>query len=78
MGWQQAQHTLTWISFFVGLTGFLIAMVLHVRYDRQHRYDWPERIARSAFVYLQCALWGTIGGLMVLPHLTTFDFGGVK
>lgn len=78
MGWQQAQHTLTWISFFTGMVGFLTALILHVRLDHQRRFDWPERIARSAFVYLQCALWGTIVGLMVLPHIATFDFGGVK
>lgn len=77
MVWAHVQHTLTWISFSVGMVGFVASMVFHIVRERE-TYDWAERIARSLFVYLQCALWSTIVAFIVIDNFTTIDFGGIK
>lgn len=78
MGWKEAQVLLIWISFAFGVAGFCSSLLWHQRHDKEGRYDWAERAARSAFVYLQCALWGTVLTFMVMVLGFDIDFGGVK
>lgn len=78
MGWQEAQALLTWISFALGMAGFCGSLLWHHRHDTTHCYDWAERLARSAFVYLQCAMWGTVLSFVVMANIFGVDFGGVK
>jgi len=69
---------LTLISSITGLLGFSVSIIWHIRHDKARKYDWPERIARSAFVYLQCALWGTIFSFIVMAHALNLSYMGHK
>ena len=75
MDWQQAQRLLTGVTIALGFVGFFATLIFYVVTDNEH--DWAERIARAAFVWLQCALWGAVVGFMVMA-LSGVDFGGIR
>lgn len=75
MGWQEAQRMLTWITIALGFVGFFATLIFYA--VTHSEYDWADRTARAAFVWLQTALWGAVVGFIVLALLGV-DFGGVR
>lgn len=72
------QTTLTLIAGGVGTVGFLCAVVYLIHYTPKHDRDWVEVLARGAFVWLQCTIWGTVIGFIVMEEFFGVNFGGTK
>lgn len=74
MDGRQAQEVLTVVSITIGFVGFFGSLAWH---HLRHRgeYDWVEVLARSAFVWLQFALWGAVAGFIVLGQVYHVWYG---
>lgn len=75
MDWHQAQQLLTWISLSIGFVGFFGALIY--QYCTPSEYDWIEKVLRSAWVWLQFALWSAVAGFVIMGQLGV-NFGGRK
>lgn len=72
------QATLTLSAGVVGTVGFLCAVLYLLRYTTKEDRDWVEILARGAFVWLQCTIWGTVIGFIVMEQFFGVSFGGTK
>lgn len=75
MGWQEAQQLLTLVTIALGFVGFFATLIYYAKTGSQ--YDWADRLARAAFIWLQCALWGAVIGFIVMAAIGV-DFGGIR
>lgn len=52
------------LSIVIGFVGMFATLIYYSRVP--NNYDWVERLARSLFAWLQCALWGAVVVLLVM------------